>query len=688
MNYTPTNPTFNEHLQAKSKPAPGSKAASLVERPIKAIKKSAAGIKKTGFALAKSAETPAEAYRKLEIHKKSSNVDGSIRLAPTHEFAFPPPITRAGQKNVQGGNISVHTEGVESASTFDSADFATQPSGDARSQLNKNHGCVVIGSKSTQKKSSEKMGAKPAANGLRINVLPPASRIEVEQKDDLIMLDEDSEQFPPGAKTSSNNALSNSTKHSVLSPGIPDIMDEDLDVGVFQSSLTPRSAVAPRCVTYRGARYIRADQVTSQDVEDRQQGNDRQGEGQQGNERQMNGQQQNESPKFELPNRVAVTSGLNIGLQTLAQSSGGSILGEHNLPGRFGDKDEASSSLSLEASRWATETYRPPSPAFKPQQSLLSQIRHYSSPPWQPFQPVGVALGTQEPDTEMFEAFGTSSAQQKVESAPNLAASKHAPPGARVMATQARVGSTASAESTGPFPINRVHRGNFPTGTAPEVRQDKPAAISMSPEKDRNTYSSTSSRTGSLQADNPTNALRKHSFKASNLAASKWATPNRRVTALPESNKHLSDEPRQPGFQFASGDDADGEGDAVHGSQQKRNPFSAFAKVAAVKGPMVTHKPFVFGGGMAQEAKPNANVEPSAFQFSQPPTSKSATLMDSKWATKGQSSRSRIPRDNKPKAKGDLMASKYAPTNTSSASTTSFRKVRARADSSSEESEL
>jgi len=675
MHGTPTNPTFNELVQAKSKPAPGSKAAALVERPVKPTKGSAA--KKKDSALAKSTETPAEAYRNLEIHQKPSNAYGSIRLAPTHEFAFPPPTTRADGKTSRGGNISVHTEGVESASTFDSADFATQPSRDAPSQLNKTNGTIIIRSQSTQNTSSQKLVAKPAANGFGIKVLPPKSHVDVEQKDDLIMLDEGSEGFPTGAKAFSNNAVSSSTKNSMPSPGIPDIMDEDLDVGVFQSSLTPRSAVAPRFVVYRGARYIRADQVTDQDVQDCQQGI----------QQEMNGQKPTESPKFELPNRVAVTSGVNIGLQTLAQSSRGSILGEHNLPGQSRDDTEASPSLSLEASRWARGNPVPVLAVSRPQQSLLSQIRHYSTPSHPLYQRLGVGQGAQGTDTEMIEVFGTSSAQEKVASAPDLAASKHAPAGAPIIATPTRTGSVAS-----PF-SNRVHGGNFSTSRASEIGQDKLGAISKSAENNRNMYPSTSSRTGSLQADNP-RAL----FKTPNLAASMWADPYRDVKTLAESNKHLGDEPTQPGFQFASGDDADGENDLLAdlpASHRKRNPFSRLARssnAAAPEVPMLTQrfgtmstatrKPFTFGEGLAGEAKFKTDVKPSVFQFSQPPaSSKPGKLGDSKWAT-----------EDKAKAnKGNLMASRYAPTttnNTSSASNSSFRKVRLRADSSSEESEI
>jgi hypothetical protein len=678
MHGTPTNPTFNELVQAKSKPAPGSKAAALVERPVKPTKKPAA--KKNNSVLAKSTETPAEAYRNLKIHKQPSNAYGSIRLAPTYEFAFPPSTTIADQKRSRGGNISVHTEGVESASTFDSADFATQPSRDAPSQLNKNHGTIIFSSQPTQKKPSEESGAKPAANGFGINVLPSTSQVDVDQKDDLIMLDEGSEGFPTDAKAVSNNAVSNSTKNSMLSPGIPDIMDEDLDVGVFQSSLTPRSAVAPRIVVYRGARYIRADQVTDQDVEDCQQGI----------QHETNGQKRTESPKFELPNRVAVTSGLNIGLQTLEQNSRGSILGEHNLPGRSQDYTEASASLSLEASRWARGNLEPAPPVSKTQQSLLSQIRHYSTPSHQPYQRHGVGQGARGADTEMAEAFGTSSAPEKVASAPDLAASKHAPAGAPFMATQTRAGSVVS-----PF-SNRAHGGDFPTSAASEIGQDKVGAIPMSAENNRNMYSSTSSRAGSLQDDNP-----KAYFKASNLAASKWADPIREVKTSATSNTHLGDKPRQPDRRFASSEDADGEDDLLAdlpASHRKRNPFSRFARpstAAAAEVPIptqrfgnATSKPLRFGEGLAAEArfKTDTKVPSSLFEFSQlPPSSRPGKLIGTKWMT-----------DDEAKAnKGNLMASKYAPTSnnnnnfTSSVSNnSSFRKVRLRADSSSEESEL
>jgi hypothetical protein len=690
MHGTPNNPTFNELVQAKSKPAPGSKAAALVERPVKPSKGPAA--KKKDSVLAKSTETPAEAFRNLELHQKPSNAYGNIRLAPTHEFAFPPPNVRADSKKSRGGNISVHTEGIESASTFDSADFATQPSRDAPSQLNNNnnnnnnHGTIIIGLQSTQKKASPNLVAKPAVNGSGIKVLPATSPVDLEQKDDLIMLDEGSEGFATGAKAFSNNAVSSSTKNSMPSPGIPDIMDEDLDVGVFQSSLTPRSAVTPRFVVYRGARYIRADQITEQDVQDCQQGI----------QQEANGQKRTVSPEFELPKRVAVTSGLNIGLQTLERSSRGSILGEHNLPGRSQDNTEASPSLSLGASRWARGNAVPALPVSRAQQSLLSQIRHYATPSHQPSQRLGVGRGERGIDTEMIETFGTPSAQKKMASAPDLAASKHASAGASIKATQTRTESVAS-----PF-SNRVHGGTFPTNTASEVGQDKLGAVSMSAENNQIMNFSTPPRTGSLQAENP-----KAYFKAPNPATSMWADPYHEVKTLAASNDHLGNEPRQPGFQFTSGDNADGEGDLLADlppSHRKRNPFSRFARpsgAAAAEAPMpvqrsgnastATRKPFRFGEGLAAEAKFKTDVKPSAFQFSQPPaSSKPGKLGDSKWATDGQSVGSRITPDKANVIKGNLMASKYAPNtnNTSWASHSSFRKVRQRADSSSEESEI
>ena len=61
------------------------------------------------------------------------------------------------------------------------------------------------------------------------------------------------------------------------------------------------------------------------------------------------------SPEFDTSGRVAVTDGLNIRLRTLQESSGDSILGDHNLPGRSWLITGDLSALSLGASEWVTE---------------------------------------------------------------------------------------------------------------------------------------------------------------------------------------------------------------------------------------------------------------------------------------------------------------------------------------------
>jgi hypothetical protein len=358
MNDMKTKPTFNDHVQGKSKPAPASKAAALVEQPAKAAKKAATGTKKPVSAISKSIETPAEAFLKLEARTadKSTKVEDSIRLAPTHEFAFPPPVIKSGEKNIQGSSVSVHTDGVETAATFDSADFATQSSVKTRSGLDPNRGASTIASNSTRENLTAKDEPQCRSNGLGIYVLPPAGYSPPEHKGDLITLDQGSEQPQTDEELSNTNVLAASNGRGGPSPGVPDIMDEELDDDVQQNSLTPNSLIAPRSLEYRGARYIRADQITGQDLGKLLQ------EARPATQIKSSevGSQENPPPaEINVPEidesiRVAVTEGLNIGLRTLQESSGGSLLGEHNLPGRSRRPTEESSARSLGTSEWAT----------------------------------------------------------------------------------------------------------------------------------------------------------------------------------------------------------------------------------------------------------------------------------------------------------------------------------------------
>jgi hypothetical protein len=535
-----TKAAFNDHVEEKSKPLPSSKAAAMIEQPAKSTKKPTTGTQKPASVLAKSAETPAVAFREIEARSanESPNAAGNIRLAPTHELAFPPPITTSGRKNIHGSSVSVHTDGVESATTFDSADFATQSSGGAHSKLDLDHGTIIIGSRSREENSPAKAEAN-SGDSLGIRVLPPANHAEFAQRDDLITLDEGSNVSEAVAEASNDGALGDSNADSVQSSGIRDIMDEKLDTDVPQIPLTPKSSLAPRFITYRGCRYIRADQVTSQDIED---------------DLQVTlPARRMVPPDIGGFDRLALTGGLRIGLQTLHDNSGGSILGEHNLPGRSRGSTEASSNLalgvsgriapssevnaglrtsqesasinilgehnlpghsrsstessalSLAASSRATRNVRPAAPRAnirRPSTSWasasLTAFQLYSEheparseihEPPKAFQQSSEhdrsSQTAQKSDAEMTDISATSFAQNKALTS-NLSASKYAIPGASVVASR----------------VNQVQSATFTESAGPSL-------------------------TGHTQVTEAlaTPSVRHNVAPASSLAASKWATP-------------------------------------------------------------------------------------------------------------------------------------------------------------------
>jgi hypothetical protein len=534
-----TKPAFNDHVQEKSKPAPSSKAAAMIEQPAKSAKKPAAGTQKPASVLAQSAETPAEAFRKIEARNanESPNAAGNIRLAHTHELAFPPPITRSGGKNIHGSSVSVHTDGVESATTFDSADFATQSSGGAHSKLDLDHGTIIIGSRSREENSSAKSEAN-SGNSLGIRVLPPANHAESAQRDDLITLNEGSDVSKAVAEASNDGALGVSNADSVQSSVIRDIMDEELDIDVPQISLTPKSSATPRFITYRGCRYIRADQVTGQDIEDRLQATPP--------------ARRRVPPDIGGFDRLALTGGLNIGLQTLHDNSDGSILGEHNLPGRSRGSEASStlalgasgrvapssevnagsrtrqessgssnlgednlpghsrgstesSALSFAASSWATRSVRPAAPRANIRHpptswasASLTAFQQYSQherarsethePPkasQQSPEHDRSSQKAQKSDAEMTDITASSSAQNKAPTS-NLSASKYAISGSSVVTSL----------------VNQVQSATFTESAGPPL-------------------------TGHTQVTEAlaTPSVRRNVAPASNLAASKWATP-------------------------------------------------------------------------------------------------------------------------------------------------------------------
>jgi hypothetical protein len=531
-----TKAAFNDHVQEKSKPPSSSKAAAMIEQPAKSTKKPTTGTQKPASVLAKPAETPAEGLREIEARNANEcpNAAGNTRLVPTHELAFPPPIIRSSGRNIHGSSVSVHTDGVESATTFDSADFATQSSGGAHSKLDLDHGTIIIGSRSREENSSAKPEAN-SGNSLGIRVLPPADHAEFAQRDDLITLEEGNDVSEAVAEASNDGPLGVSNADSVQSSGIRDIMDEQLDTDVPQIPLTPKSSVVPRFITYRGCRYIRADQVTSQDIEVHSQVTPP--------ARRM------VPPDIGAFDRLALTGRLNIGLQTLHDNSGGSNLGEHNLPGRSRGSTEASSTLALgasgriapssevnaglrtreespgsnilgehnrpghsrgsteslalsfAASSWATRNVRPAVPRANIRRpptlwasASLTAIQQYSEheparseihEPPKAFQQSSErdrsSQKAQKSDVEMTDLCATSSAQNMALTS-NLSASKYATPGASVVTSRVnQVQSTTYTESTGP-PLTG-HTQVTEALATPSVRHNVAPASSLAASK-------------------------------------------------------------------------------------------------------------------------------------------------------------------------------------------------------------
>ena len=675
-----TKPKFNDHVQQNSKPAPNSKAAALVEQPSKASKRPGTATKKPSSALAKSSETPAEAYRRLEARgsNKSPDGGGKVRLAPTHEFAFPPPFTRSREEDVPGSRISVHTDGVESAITLDSADFATQSSGGARAKLDANHGSIVFDPNSTK----NVLATAPKADGVGVGVLPPGSDLRSKHRDDLIVLEECSEQSHTVPKASHDVAQAKSHASSMPSSGIPDIMDEELDVDILQSSLTPKPSVAPPCITYRGARYIRADQIPGQDNGNRLHS--------------ICSDKRIDSRNFEVPDRVAVTSGGNIGLRKLQENSGRSILGDHNLPRRSRDITEAPPTLALGASEWAFGNVRPETSVATVRELSLPQFR--PAPLRQPYQDGHSLQNVQRGDAEMADECAIPSTRPEIVPASDLVSSnKDTPPTTLVMSTQVpSIQAVASPESTRSSYLGEIPRDTSLATTVPPNRQDESVATSKSPDDARNTHCTLATKTGTFRADSVRQGTSDGTLsdKAPNLAASKWASAGSEVNTSAQSKKNFGDELGQFRFPSASPEDSGATIDPVYESRdgvyRRRNPFGRLAPPSqlplveknnklpttvpaqppdgslmaerSANIPSASHKALTTGEHMVQTMRPDAKAQPSAFRLSDRASSKSRESVDSKranGAVEGQVGGSRLPQ-NSSKAMNNLMASKYA----------------------------
>ena len=725
MNSMTAKPTFNQHVQEKLKPAPNSKAAALVEQPGKTTKKRAAVTKKSGSVLPRSAESPADAYRLLEARNKPSNTDATIRLVPTHEFGLPPPNTKPGGKKVPGDSASVHTDGVESAGTFNSADFKTQSSAGTGSRIDQDHGTIVIGGKLAQKDSSATSEAAFGSNGPGIRLLPAPSHAESNQKDDLIILEDGIGQSSPDVKISSNDAPSALEAKSLQSPSIPHIMDEELDDDVPQSSLTPRSSIAPRFITFRGARYIRYDQITGQDAEDSQVGNHSEGSCQQNTQPVV----QAASFSSSTNNRIAVTNGLNIGLQTLQKSSAGSILGEHNLPGRSAVSTGPSSQASVASSTWANRMIRSTLASASFPTPLLPQTCLSPVPSEKPNQHDEPLQNSQTDDTEIAATPRKSTAEQKVASLPSLAASKYAIQGVQVATRPPPVESANFHKSTKTASVDQPDRSPkavrtaSPTASVGRRGEDKGAfditmqvpPESLVPASRRADYiPNMHSNASSKSESSPTNRTRQTtengtasapspSRKQANLTASIWSTANSEMNTLAPSSKTFENQVRQSQFNLTS-DNVDSKEETTvvsdDGAQRKRNPFGATTQsskptpienknlafavpVQPLDGsvmaersgniPNTSHTPMTLQS-LIEGTKAKAKAQSSTFNFSESAGSKSTNPLQSSSANgtkQGQTGASRLPL-SKTNPKNNLMASKYAPSNTS---TSSFRKV-------------
>jgi hypothetical protein len=345
------NPAFNDHVQDQRKPSPTSKAAALLEQPLKNTKKPTPGA-------SKSSETPAQAYLKLEKRsskESSEKSPGQVRLVPTHEFSFPPPITRSGEKNGQGSHVSVHTDGVETAYSLESSDFKTRSSTDVRSDTAHNHGTILVGSQLPAARTTEASQTQTGLSGLGIHVLPPAGQAAPEHNDDLIVLDQE-DQFTRSQNVSDNSWRGPSNRSSMQSADVPDIMDDDLDIGIPQNSLTPTSSRAPRAITFRGARYVRDDLGTAQGLRNFNEKGDQNVPEKSGPSHELETRLQATRPRTQngaldsdSANRVVVAGGLNIGAETIQDS----ILGDHNIG--IPSVGSAATSASLRQSMWASD---------------------------------------------------------------------------------------------------------------------------------------------------------------------------------------------------------------------------------------------------------------------------------------------------------------------------------------------
>lgn len=669
-------------MQEKPKPAPASKAAALVEQAATATEKAAVAQKKTISGLTKSLETPADAYRKTEARAStnSPNGNGHIRLAPTREFAFPPPITRSGRGFLQDSNVSVHTEGVETATTFDSEDFATESPGYPLFKANLNRETIIIDAKSTGQNGATKSQPSSGVEGPGIHVLSPAQSMESKPKDDLILLDEDAEQSQSVAKAFTNDGFDSSNADSLESPSIPDIMDEELDVDVRQSVLTPMTSVVPRCIGYRGARYIRADLVF--------------GDGSKDNAKATRPGRHREESTRGVSDRIPVTGSVNIGSQSLPGSVLDSILGEHNLPMRSSGRTAESSTPLLETSQWATGIGAPAARRTNNHNPLLStQRRVTSAPTRQPRLNHRSFPSAPRDDTEMTDTSAISSAQEKIAPVTNLAASKYATPGAQVVTSHGpSMDSLRYSEFTKSSVSSRERKDKNPPSTAPQTRQGDFVPTSQT--------SRSQTERVRQEVTNPTGTTAKSSPKTSDLAASEWGDISSEPMTSSKPKKSFGYYPRQAPLPSVSSQDVGVKENPVVESQQeehrRRNPFgtsSVTSKPAPIEiddnffssypnqhGYVSTmaersgnipaaNQQFASEERVTRGKRANASAEQSVFNFSGSAHQKSATSIESigpKRASEDQRNGSSI-RQKKPPPTNDLFASKHAPKSTNGA---------------------
>lgn len=702
MNSMTSKSAFNDHIQDKSKPAPASKAAALFEQPVKATKKPSIGTKKPARDINRSPATPADAYRKMQeraVGNIPERKGENIRLAPRHDFGSPSPVTRAGGNRLQHDNASIHTDGMETAATFDSGDIGTQDSGDAG--IKTSHG-----STSTQEDSAAKVQEQHNSNGLGVTVPPPVGQVDHE---DLILLDQGVEQTQAPANISDTGPGGPSKINSGPSSDVPHIMDEDLDVELPPPTLTPKSHVAPRTLTFRGARYLREDTVPPFARP----------------ENQMN-------PFGGMYNRVALTEGVNIGLRTLQENSTGSILGEQNLPGQARRGSGASSIAGLATSRWGIKNVK----SGIPETNLLDQSMFKTSAIPRTFSPIW------EHDKYSSRKAETSDAPKTDIPAAPPATQERAPalnPGSSKYATQDRIVATShklSVEpekrphSAEPSAVESVRKDSSPSITSPRDREDKIVTTSKVANNHQSMYFNPSLKTDDLPFDrlsqnaaNSTLVAPKPVRKTANLAASKWGSPDAKIITSTLA-KMVGDKIPSSKSTENGGKNLGSAPMSKQGELRKRNPFESDTQPApqisavvdrhlvpteAAQAERVPGMVRQFGNNQAENHAPrtiderrirfmgsalpvvgsDSRASPSMSETSAAASIEPAKpLVESRWANNGVENKSNGSRSSQTKTKpvANLMASKYA---ASTSSFSSFRKVRQiKDDSSSDESEI